>query len=226
MPQSVRAVDGGRIKGSADVSNVVEIRVQQILPNAKNAYWTVHGSFAQGQQPPALPGLATTLFNSIGSAWTTRLATFMHPTTSLVAVFVRDMTSHLNAYFQSTGAAIVGTGTGAAMPSDAAIVLTENVAQRGRGLKGRIYLPGWTVGADAGGGVISDPVFAALNLFGTDLQTAINASGLTACVAQVGRQAYIGLTGTQHNARPQGHVTVTSYACRDKEWDTQRRRGQ
>lgn len=226
MGQSVRAVDGGKIKGSQDVANVIEIRMQQLLPNGKTAFWTVHGSFPAGTQPPALPGLATSLFTGISNAWTTRLATFMHPSTSLVAAFVRDMTSHLNPYFESTGAAVPGTGTGNAMPSDAAIVLTENVAQRGRGLKGRIYLPGWTVAADAGGGVIADPVFTALNLFGGDLQTVINSSGLTACVAQVARQAYVGLTGTQHLARGASHVTVTSYACRDKEWDTQRRRGQ
>lgn len=224
MPVSVRAVDGGKIKGPQSVPNVIEIRVQMQLPNGKLSFWTVHGAYAT--TPPALPGAAQGLFLAIGNAFTTNLATLMHPTTQLQNVAVRDMTAFTNPVFLSTGAAVVGSGTGAAMPADAAIVLTENVAQRGRGVKGRIYLGGWVVGADAGGGLISQAAHDALNVFGVALANAINAVPLTPAVAQVARQAYIGLTGTQHLQRNANHVTVTSYTCRDLEWDTQRRRGQ
>lgn len=223
MPTSVRRRDGGKIAGPQNVPSVLEIRVRQAIPNGKVATWAVHGAYVT--VPTGLPGMAQSLFAAISAAWATNLGTYMSPQTSIRGVDLRDMTSFSNPIFESTGAAVPGTGTGNPMPADAAVVLTENIAARGRGAKGRIFLPGWTVAADAGNGMINQTVSDALDAFGIALAGAISAQNLTPCLAQVARQAYIGLTGTQHNARGATHVTVESYTCRDLEWDTQRRRG-
>ena len=110
-------------------------------------------------------------------------------------------------------------------------MLTENLASRGRGLKGRMYLAGWVQSTDVTVGGISATVQTAINAMGTAWMNALNAQSLTPCVAQAPRNAYIGYTGTSHAARgsagppPVGtHVAVTSYVCRDLVWDTQRRR--
>jgi hypothetical protein len=112
------------------------------------------------------------------------------------------------------------------MPENAAIVMTENINIRGKGLKGRCYLGGWSTAADAGGGVIAAAAQTAVNNFGTAILNALNAQSLTPCVAQIARQQYQGITGTIHQARPMGHPTVLGYVCRDLVWDTQRRRVQ
>jgi hypothetical protein len=106
-----------------------------------------------------------------------------------------------------------------------AAVLTEQIAARGRGLKGRVFLGGWDVGADAGNGIIAPAAVTAINNYGTAVFSAISAAQLTPCVAQPARQTYLGLTGTTHPARVAASVFVTSYTCRDNKWDTQRRRG-
>ena len=103
--------------------------------------------------------------------------------------------------------------------------LTEQIAARGKGLKGRLYLAGWTVAADGGTGAITAAAQTAVNQFGSDLLAAISGQSLVPCIAQVARAQYQGITGTVHPARSASHVTVTSFICKDLEWDTQRRRG-
>jgi hypothetical protein len=112
------------------------------------------------------------------------------------------------------------------MPENNAIVLTENIAARGRGAKGRVFLGGWAQNADVTVGGISTTVQTALGALGTAWANALTAQSLTPCVAQVARQQYQGVTGTIHAARGATHTNVTSYTCRDLIWDTQRRRVQ
>lgn len=225
MPVSVKKKDGGHIAGAQAVPNVIEIRFSIMLPNQKLIYHTAHGAYVPGT-PPSMATLAQALWNSISSAWNTNLASLMHTQTQFQQVFCRDMTNVTNAVFVGTGAALPGTSASPAMPENAAVVLTENVAQRGRGAKGRIYLGGFATNADAGAGLISAAAQTAINAFGTALANAINAQSLTPCVAQVHRAQYQGVTGTIHAERLATHVTVTSYTCQNLVWDTQRRRVQ
>jgi hypothetical protein len=88
-----------------------------------------------------------------------------------------------------------------------------------------VYLPGFSVAADTGTGVISTPCQLALNNLGTDWMANLLAASLTACVAKPARQEYLGTTGALHPARGSSTIDVSSYTCRDTEWDTQRRRG-
>lgn len=222
MPVSVRKKDGGKIAGPANVPSTIEIKFQIALPNTKLSFGVFHGFYTT--PPASMQSVASAFFTSLSSAWGTNLASYMATATLFQNVFCRDMTSSLNPVYVGTGTAVPGTSVSVAMPVNNAIALTENIAARGKGMKGRVYLGGWATNADAGGGQILAAVQTALNAFGTAVFNAINAQSLTPCVAQVARAQYQGLTGTVHAARLASHVNVTTYTCRDLLWDTQRRR--
>lgn len=231
-PRSQKKVDAGRIPGPWNCPGVIEIKCQMVLPNSRQSFWTVHGFYSG--TAPNVQTVATALFGSISSAWNTNVASLCPagpPATQFQNVYCRDMSSFSNPVFTGTGTAVSGTSASVAMPVNAAIVLTEQIASRGRGMKGRIFLGGFATNADAGGGVISNTAQTGLNAFCTALFNAITAQTLTPCVAQPARQQYLGVTGTLHSARgsagppPVGtHVNLTAYVLRDLVWDTQRRR--
>src|SRR5262244_1511662 len=116
MPQSVRAVDGGHIKGKAAVPAVIEVIWTTALPSGKVGHCVVHGHYTTA--PGNMQTLATALATAISSAWSTNLAGLMHTTTSLTGVFIRDMTAPTNPIFQGAMSAVPGTGTGGALPSE------------------------------------------------------------------------------------------------------------
>jgi len=222
--QSQRKIDGGKIKGGENVPSCIEVRTIWSIANGKNISAVCHGRYSTA--PTNMQTLAESLFTGIKSGWTANLAPISDAGTSILRVQIRDMTSHTNPVFESTGAAAPGTGPGVAMPADSAIVLTEQVSMRGRGLKGRMYLGGFSVDADGGGGLMSVAAQTAATAFGTAVFNTLTAQNLTPCVAQVDRQDYIGLDGAAHAARTaNSNVLVSSYVCKDREWDTQRRRG-
>lgn len=221
---SIRRVDGGRIKGAANVPSCIEIMIVQTLPNQKAFRNVIHGSFAV--VPPDMQVLANNLWASISNAWQTDLAAVLDVATTINSVHVRNMTVHTNPVFMGTGTALHGTDATGTMPVNNAIVLTENVAARGKGLKGRLYLGGFGKIADGGTGTISEVAQTAVSSYGTALFGAVGASNLTPCVAQVARQDYTGLSGAVIPQRNAGTVQVTSYSLKDILWDTQRRRGQ
>jgi hypothetical protein len=220
--QSTRKVDGGRIKEIPEINGCIEVRMR-FISNTKVWVATIHGN-GGGTYVPSTAN-ADLLFTALATPWTTRLANFIHPNCSFMGVTVRDMTKRDNAEFDSTGAPHVGIATGDEMPADVTAVLTENIAKRGRGAKGRIYLSGWAENANAANGQMDPTVQTALNGLGTDWLAAMSAQGIPAVVAKPARQEYLGVTGTSHPARDAGMEPVTGYSCRDREWDTQRRRG-
>ena len=224
LAQSTKKVDAGKVKGPYNVPSVVEVRMTGSLPNGKPWVNTLHGFYSV--VPPNIQSLASALFSSLSAAWGTRIGTYLHPSTTFSAVYVRDMQNFAFPVYIGTGTAVAGSGTGNAMPPQNAIVLTENINARGRGLKGRLYIGGWHDGDGTSVGGISGAVQSALNSLGADWISALSAQSLTACVAQAPRNPYIGYAGTSHPARAAGHVNITTITCRDTLWDTQRRRGQ
>lgn len=223
VPASQRKKDGGRIPGAAAVNAVLEIRQIISLENGKPASNVFHGFYTT---PPAnIQTVANALFTSLSNAWATALGAHMSVGTVFERVEVRDMTAPTNPIFIGTGTPVSGNDATGAIPAEMSAVLTENVALRGKGLKGRAYLAGWGNSANGAGGVIGATTVTAINTYGTAVQSAITAQGLQPCVAQVARQQYTGLTGTLHQLRPMGHALVNSYTCRDNHWDSQRRRG-
>ena len=228
LQQSTRRHDAGRIAGPWNCATLCELKLFWSLPNGKIMQNTLHGHYTT--PPSSMQTTATALFGSCSSAWGTNLAPYMHTQTIFTQVTLRDMASFSNPVFIGTGTAVPGTGTGAALPENVAIVLTENVTARGRGLKGRQYLGGWVQSPDVTTGGISTVVQTAINAYGTALINALNGQGMTAAVAQAPRAAYLGFTGASHPARGSAgngtFVAVSSYTCRDLVFDTQRRRVQ
>lgn len=223
IPASTKRVDAGRMKGAQAVPSVIEIQIKQTGANGKPADFVCHGSYATA--PPSLTALASALWTAISGAWSTNLAPVMAPAATLTGVWIRDMSNVNNPIVVGTGPAIPGTGTIPALPGEVAIVITENIAARGRGMKGRMYLGGFVEAADSGNGVISPAAQTAVTAFANALYAALNTNNLAPCVAQPHRQQYIGYTGTVHADRPATHVGVTQYVLRNTEFDTQRRRG-
>lgn len=223
MAQSQKAVDGGAIAGPKDVPNVVEVAVKYTLADLKTITNKFYGHYPSAAPP--LQSAASALFTSLGTAFSGNLGALMHANTKLVRVEVRDMASYTNPVLIGTGAAVPGTAAGAAMPLEMAIVLTENVDVRGRGAKGRVYLTGWAVAAADALGNVASATQTAINAYGTAVMNAINAQGLTPAVAKPARQQYTGITGTVHPSRGASYANVTSMACLNLSWDSQRRRG-
>lgn len=230
MAQSQKKVDGGRIGGPVVVPNVMNIRVVWVfnnsLPSRRLASMNFQGFAAPLPSPTVamantiLAGLAASVSGTGG------LHTYMPADTVLGQVALRDMSLATNPEFLSTSAGAAGTDVANKMPLDVALVLTERIAARGRGLNGRAFFGGFTVTASDVNGVAVAGLVTALNNFGTALNAQITGQGMVACVAQAARQAYTGVTGTQHPQRNAGHITVQSYTTRDNVFDTQRRRNQ
>jgi hypothetical protein len=226
LTQSTKKHDAGKIAGPWNCPNTVEVQLVWSMPNGKTATGKLHGTYAT--VPANMQNLVNGLFSSLSSAWQSNLATYMHTGTVFTGCNARDMASFANPVYFSTGTAVPGTGTGAALPESNCIVLTEQIQGRGRGMKGRMYLGGWVQSVDVTTGGISTAVQTAINAMGTAWMSALSGQGLTACVAQAPRAAYLGYTGTSHPARGAPgngtHIPVTAYVCRDLIWDTQRRR--
>ena len=222
-PQSQRKVDAGRIPGPANVPGVIEVVMTFLLDNGKTATCKLHGKNSGSFVPSVAQ--ANTTYNALAPSWSIRLAQYMHTTTSFQTVKIRDMTDHTLPQFESNVASTPGTGVGAAMPQDVALVLTVNIAARGRGAKGRLYLPGWAVNADAGNGQAIDAVRIAMDGLGQDWLSELTTLGIPGALPQPARQEYRGLTGAVHPARAAGSTSIVSLVCENTEWDTQRRRG-
>lgn len=226
LATSTRRIDGGRIRGAFTVPSVIEIVMMFTLVNLKSASIRFHGAFVTA--PANMQTLANALSVSLGTAWSTNLAPLCPPGTTYNGITARDMTLTTNPVAFAPVTPVPGTAAAPALPLpvNVAAVMTQNISSRGRGLKGRVYLPGFASNADAGNGQMTTATGTAINSFGTAVTAALTAQSLTATVAQPARQAYIGVTGTAHGPRSVGHTNVTSMVARDLIWDTQRRRVQ
>lgn len=92
--------------------------------------------------------LATTLANAFTTALTSSgWVTHLPPATQFDGVTVKDLTSANLPEFNSNIAPTAGTGTAAAAPLNAAVVVTLRTAKAGRQWRGRSYLGGF--GSDA-----------------------------------------------------------------------------
>ena len=231
LAQSTKKHDAGRVPGAWACPSTVEIRVQIALSPTKPMFFIVHGTYSSA---PNVGTMASALWSSISSAWSTNLASLMATTTQFQNVYVRDMANANNPASVGTGTAIAGSSASPAMAPGAALVITEQVSSRGRGLKGRIYLGGWATNADAAGGVPSAAAITGMNGFCTALWSAVTGQSLTPCMAQAPRNAYLGYTGTSHPARGSQNpstgthlaLNTNGYTFTDQRWNSQRRRAQ
>lgn len=219
--------DLGAIGGHVHVPQCAQIGIQWFLPDGKIGHNILYGRYSgpfggsQAQANSIMTSLTT------GTAWTT-LATFLHTNTALAAVTIRDVNPEDGSgqLIQSSNASVPGTGTGSALPSEVAAVLTKRTAKAGRQFRGRVYVPGFATVALGLTDTITAAAVTALTNWGGTFGSAMLASGYTHVLGLQARAAYTSpKTGTHFDARPAQSVDVVSTTCRDNHWDSQRKRG-
>lgn len=204
----------------------VKVRIVWGLPDGKQGCnvlgMQVGGSFV------ATAAIAESMraFLTTGGLWTA-YAAFLHPSASLLRVELQDLRQLDQPLIPSTGAAVAGTGTGTALPSEVALCGTLRTSKIGRGNRGRVYLCGFVASAVAAGDLVSAGLMTAAG--GSGFLGLINGAMTTAggqwALIQPHRLEYTSANGTPHDERPAGMLPITTYLLRDNHWDTQRRRG-
>jgi hypothetical protein len=224
IPHSQKRLDAGNIPGPKTAPQVIEVML--FWQTAAGRFYRTAASGSYTGTFAVTVAVANNIFSPIASGFTTNLASLQPTGYLLHHLTIRDMTAATNPIVASTAAAVAGSSASPAMPQNVALVLTEQVNVRGRGAKGRMYIPNWATNADAGAGVATAATQTALNAFGTALFNALTGAALTPCVPKPARAEYIGVAGTHHLPRAATSVAVTAYVCQDIVWDTQRRRVQ
>lgn len=223
--QATSLTDGGYLPGPKIIPNTCMVRLNWSLTDGKIGHNVMYVNYTG--TPALSSAVAQSVFAALttGANWTA-LSAMLATTTSLTGVTVLDIRSSTGTAFDSTGAAVPGTAPGVALPDEVAAVVTARTALRGPSGRGRIYIPGWSGTATAGGGIMSGPAVTALtNWAGGTMNGALQLIGVPV-IAHPARQAYTSLaTGRHFDARPAGNVPITTYAVRDNHWDSQRRRG-
>lgn len=135
---------------------------------------------------------------------------------ALDAVGVRDLREANQAEFVAQIDS-PGTDTAEPLPPSNALVVTLRTALAGRSFRGRIYLPGWSEGANVSPGRATPAaVTAATNFVAAIRELTVGANTLTLAVArQFSNNAPI---------EPGTSQPVTAAVVRDNTWDNQRRR--
>lgn len=224
MPVSVKAFDGGRIKGAMIIPSCIEVDLVWNLASGKQVKNVLHGRVAPAFASTA--AIAQAVYAAlIASASWTAWAALLPTTVSLANISLRDLRSLNLPFVTSTGAATAGTSVSAALPPGASLVVTERTNFAGRGFRGRVYLTGLASNVlVTGTGALTGAANTAAVNFLTAVQTALTSSGITLTLAQRARNQYIGRTGTTIPARAASFVDVTSFNTKLTALTSQRRR--
>lgn len=182
-----------------------------------NLYWQRSGvdyavnvlHYDIGPSAPVTQAEATSLAATIGAAFSANHDTYVSNTVSLNRLTLRDIrTANLPEFSATIG--VAGASAAIPLPLQTSLVVTLRTAYAGRSYRGRIYLPGFTSGAQ---------------------DTDSTASAACVSAAQAFANAIAGPTvnGTEWNlgvaSFTLGDITpVTAAVVRDDQWDTQRRR--
>ena len=223
MPSSTKKTDGGRIPGGVVIPNCIEVVWFWVLVNGRTGHTVTHAR----NRGTFVPSVATAngVMSSLSTNFTTNLALRISTLAALQAVSVRDMGALTNPAFRSDAPSAPGTSAVNALAPQTAAVLTGETALRGKGTRTRYYIPGFTVDGVTGAGAIAGPTSTSLTAFGNALIGNYTANGLDLGLARPARQAYTGITGTNHPARSPATVEpVTAVVLKDVVYDTVRSR--
>lgn len=216
--------DPGVIPGPKVVPFCAQITLRWSLEDGKVAHNVLYGRYSGGfagtvaQANAIFAGLST-------GAPAAALLSAMHPSTSFAGVDIRDVNTPNNALIQSTSTAVPGTGTGANLPNEVAVVITLRTAFVGPGFRGRIYIPGFAASSGTAGNVIIGTTVSVINTWANTIPSVFSGQGYTFVLGQPARAQYTGSTGRVHPARTATSTPITSQLVKDNHWDTQRRRG-
>jgi hypothetical protein len=177
------------------------------------------------------PGVTVTqaLVDSLGAAIKTSytasgLSAHHNPSTALMSVGVRDISSAGQPEYLDSGAFAGGTTSGEALPPQIAMVVSVRTARAGASYRGRIYLPGWMEIDNSTTGTALQPAADAAVAFIEGVSDAISAAGMLLAILSRPREAKT--IPAKEIAPKAGFVTpATAVEIRNLLWDTQRRRG-
>ena len=216
--------DPGHIGGPVVVPSCVQVVLNWGQSSGKTAHNVLYGRAGGIPAPTVAQAQAIFAALSTGAQWTA-LAAFMPIGTTFTGVTLRNVHTANNPLISSTGAAVPGTGAGAALPNEVGLAITLRTALAGPQNRGRFYIPGFSVDAlGSSNTVVAGLVTASANWANT-ITSALSAQGYTWVIGQPARAQYTGSTGTVHPARAATSVPVATAICRDNHWDSQRRRG-
>lgn len=217
--------DPGAIGGPKIITQCAEITLGWGLESGKIAHNVLHGRYTGEFAGSTANCNAILSALTSGAAWTS-LQPFLSNTTGLNQLTIRNLNVRDQPLILNTTGGGNGTSVSAALPSEVALVVTLRTAFTGPQNRGRIYVPGWATNALGAGNVAAAAAVTALNAWASTIAGILQANGgYLFSIGHVARQAYTGSTGTQHPARVDGTVPVTTLAVRDNHWDTNRRRG-
>lgn len=153
---------------------------------------------------------ANSLGAAVGASFTSSgLAAQVHSGVSLTSVGIRDISAPSLPELVAAMAAVPGANAGNMLPPQIAFCVTLRTALAGRSFRGRVYLPGFTVGGNTTSGGATATVSTACLAFVNGIDSAMAANGLD--LAIVSR-----LRSTSE--------LVTLVQARDLTWDTIRGR--
>jgi len=220
--------DPGAIAGPRFVPQCADILLHFAAADAKAVNVVLTGRYAGAFAGSVAQANSIMTSLTTGAAWTA-LNAHLAPTTSFANVLIRDIgiVGGGGVQIVSTNAAVPGTSSGTALPSEVAAVVTKMTALSGPQHRGRMYMPCWASTALGAGDVINAAAVTALQNWATqNVGSALAAAGYTHVLAQLARAAYTSpITGRQFPARAATSINITSLAVRDNHWDSQRRRG-
>jgi hypothetical protein len=217
-------VDQGLIAGPKLVDNCAEITLFFSLGDGKTGHIILGGRYI-----PPFSGTqveANAILSSLtGTAAWTALAQHLSPQTSLHQVGIRDINTKENPTILSTVTEHVGTSTGVDMPNEVALVITLSTGKAGPRYRGRMYMPGWATTALGANNLVNAAAVTALQNWAGTIQSSLNGSGFTWCLALPARNGYTSATtGRVFDPRPKETPSIIQTTV-NNHWDSQRRRG-
>ena len=216
--------DLGDLGGPVVVPQCTQVVINWSLSDGRLAHNVLYGRYSGAFAGTVAMADAIKTGLTSGAGWTS-MASHMTVNNALASVSLRDVNTPNQPLITSTGAASPGTGTGSLLPDEAAICVTLRTALTGIQNRGRMYLPGWDSVTVGPGNTIGATTVTAINAWAATITGVLSGQGLVWVIGHKHRQAYTGITGTQHPDRPAGSVPITSAVVRDNHWDSQRRRG-
>lgn len=212
-------------KGPVVIPNTLQFKLEWGDPGAAGEIRFSNVFHAKWGTKPAIDAaLAETIFTAAKNGLTTsNWATFVHPSTALKRVQVKDISAADLPWFLSTGAEVAGSGLGDALAEQVAVVATSLTAKAGRQWHGRTYLGGLDAAAQSDARHHGTAAGTAAVAFCDAIRTGLP-SGLVLALAQ--RQLDAGSThaGAPLPPRPAWSEPILSFVIRSNRLDTQRRR--
>lgn len=204
------------------VPNSVQVKLSWTMIGA--SMLNVFGATA-ASGPTVNQALADALDTAIKAALTASgMTALLHTGTALASIKVRNVALANQAEFVGSGAPLVGTGAGDALPRSNAVIVTLRTSGAGRSFRGRLYFSGWNEAQnDASGLIVAAASNAAVD-FVNRIRTALTGQGLTMAVLSPELPVRTTKHGIVLPLKPAFATNVVSQQSRSAGWGSQRGR--